>query len=115
MHTRESSAIGKWNYGTFTNGDVNSIITMGNNVDPSSIYPTLKMGEKPKVIVEAQLTWKSSSDYAHVNGKRAGSAREVFEFFAATPKCHKNSIYFPSVVTFTPCGGFSATKITTGA
>lgn len=109
MHTK-TSAIGRWNNGTFTSGDSQSTVTMGKNVNPSSIYPTLKIDEKPKVIVEAQLAWRP--DYVNADGKTANSAREAFGCFAATPKLYTSTTYFPSVVTFTPCGGFSENKIT---
>ena len=112
IHTRRS-VVGKWNYGTFTSSDANSTVTMGENVDPSSIYPTLKINEKSKVIIETQLSWSSdNSEYTDVNGKKANSAREAFGCFLVTPKLHKATAYFPSVVIFTPYGGFSKTVIT---
>ena len=64
-----------------------------------------------KIIIETQLRW-ISDDSLNTAGKQANSAREVFGLRLVSPKSHASGAYFPSVVIFTPYGGFSKTVIT---
>ena len=99
----------RWNDGTLSKNSGRSTIEWGTNVDPSSIYPTLKVEEgKSKIIIETQITW--DLDGKGPNGESANSAREVFGLRLVNPRLHAIAAYFPSVVIFTPNNGFSETR-----
>ena len=98
-HTVSPSTIRHETY-TYTH-DV-SAINMGTNLQPSQIYPTLKI--KPgevKIIVETLLFYETSQK----------APREVFGCLLASPKRRQNGTsqkrggYFNSVVIFTPKSG----------
>jgi len=106
---RTNSNLSSWSGGT--DKPTESIINWGENVPPSSIYPSLKMDDgNPRIILEVQFRWNPSQQ-RDANGKTANSAREVFKFLTVNPtsKGQNNSAYFTSVVTFIPNAGFSET------
>ena len=89
------------------------------NVAPSKIYPSLKIqpGEV-KIILECQIHYSQWSGYSFPDGRNCSqvSPREAFGFYvypiAPTniPGASNDSIYFPSVVIFSPRSGlFSET------
>lgn len=93
--------------GDFLSVTDSSTVNFATDVTPSSIYPTLKVEEgKSKVLIDVQIRW-NPLDQRDVNGKTAGSAREVFGLRLVNPKEYSLGTYFPSVVIFTPNGGFS--------
>lgn len=111
----------KLKYESYTNTHDVSVVNMGTNVQPSQIYPTLKIGPgEVKIIVEALIFFKT--DAKDINGKSGYTAREVFGCLMASPRQVKNANagnyvndmsrggYFNSVVIFTPKSGlFSET------
>jgi len=101
-----------WSNSYLTSND-HSLVSLGTDVPPSSIYPSLKMDDgKPRIILDVQLRW--GSDQRDADGKTAASAREVFKFLTVNPTSKavsdNGSTYFPAVVTFTPNAGFSRTR-----
>lgn len=86
-----------------------SIVNWGTNVEPSSIYPTLKINEgDAKIIVECHLLADadsmSSNDYNPSDNPET-CARKAFRLWSVTPKTANNARYFNSVVIFTPKPG----------
>lgn len=86
-----------------------SVINRGTNVEPSSIYPTLKINEgEAKIIVECHLLANadsmSSNDY-NPSDNLAICARKAFRLWSVTPKTANKARYFNSVVIFTPKPG----------
>ena len=111
MHSLTSS-VGRFNFGVYQKHAEGSIVKWETNVAPSIVYPTLKMEKgKSKIIIETQMRW-ISNDSPDINGKKTSSAREAFGCYLVNPKKHASGAYFPSVVIFTPVGGFSETKPT---
>jgi len=92
-----------------------SVINRGTNVEPSSIYPTLKINEgEAKIIVECHLSAyadsMSSSDYNPSDDSNA-CARKAFRLRLVNPKSAGGQRYFNSVVIFTPKPGlFTETR-----
>ncbi len=93
------------NYRDITSTQGWSTITYNaNEVNASSIYPTLKIEEgKSKIILESTLYWGSAM--YDVDGRRASNNREVFRCRLVNPK-HFKSLYFHSVIIFSPNAGF---------
>ena len=91
-----------------TTTHTSSVVTMGSKLQPSQIYPTLKIGPgEVKIILEVFLYFNASSK--DVNGKSGYTDREAFGCRLVSPK-HKGAGYFHSVVIFTPKPGlFSET------
>ena len=86
-----------------------SVVNWGTNVEPSSIYPTLKINEgEAKIIVECHLHASnismSSNDYNPSDDNRA-CARKAFRLRLVTPKTANSNRYFNSVVIFSPKPG----------
>ncbi|MBO4405601.1 MAG: hypothetical protein J5821_02620 [Alphaproteobacteria bacterium] len=90
------------------------IVGWGTNVEPSSIYPTLKMDDGfDRIIVECHLhanaASMSSNDY-NPSDDQATRARKAFRLRLVTPKNAGNSRYFNSVVIFKPKPGLFTEK-----
>ncbi len=87
----------------FKNNLVYSHVRWGVNVDPSSIYPTLKIkeGEK-KLILENSFFWNTS--HVDTDGNKADSSRKAFKCYLASPDslAPGGQMYFSSVEIFTP-------------
>ena len=86
-----------------------SVINRGTNVEPSSIYPTLKMDDGyDRIIVECHLLANansmSSRDYNPSDNGR-DCARKAFRLRLVNPKNAGNQRYFNSVVIFRPKPG----------
>ena len=91
-----------------------SSICLSPEATPSSIYPTLKMEEKDKIIVEVNLFnaahVMNPNDYVE-GDKQETLAKKAFKCLLATPRPLVRNInstqgwYFDSVVIFTPHGG----------
>ena len=101
--------------GTETTTHDASLINMGTDLQPSQIYPTLKIqpGEV-KIIVEAFIFFKTG--LKDINGKSGYTPREVFGCHLVSPKLWQNEngrladdktrgAFFNSVVIFTPKPG----------
>ncbi len=97
------------NYRNITSSQSWSTVTYeSSEADPSSIYPTLKVEEgQSKIILEITLYWGSAM--CDTNGKKVASAREAFRLHFIQPK-HFVSLYFHSVIIFTPNNGFPETR-----
>ena len=100
--------------GTQTTSHDVSLINMGTDVQPSQIYPTLKIGPgEVKIIVEAIIYFYTGDK--DINGKSGYTSKEVFGCRLVSPKQWKNKNsdnsnmgrggYFNSVVIFTPKSG----------
>lgn len=93
------------NYRNITTNQQWSTVTYNSSeVTASSIYPTLKIEEgKLKIILEASLYWGSAM--CNTEGKKASTNRQAFGLNFVNPK-HFSSLYFHSVIIFTPNNGF---------
>ena len=85
---------------------VYSRVRWGVDVDPSSIYPSLKIkeGEK-KIILENSFFWNTTHFDALKH--KASSSREAFKCYSVSPDSPvpRGQMYFPSIVIFTPANG----------
>ncbi len=100
-------------YGPESSTDPDSKVARGTNLDPSAIYPTLKIKEgEEKIIVECVMfchkNTMSNNNYVATDDQ-ATRARKAFKCFLATPKPHYPNAdygyYFNSVAIFTPAPG----------
>lgn len=104
-----------WNIVDFAGNTYTSTITYSaNDVDPSSIYPTLKIEkDELKVTLEVHLYWYTGCGDA--NGNRVNTPHEAFGCYLVNPKSATASkgysnLYFTSVVIFTPNPGFPVSR-----
>ena len=97
-------------YGSTEPTDPDSKVARGTNLDPSAIYPTLKIKEgEEKIIVECVMfcnkNTMSNNNYVATDDQ-ATRARKAFKCFLATPKptypSSTNGNYFNSVAIFSP-------------
>ncbi len=101
---------------TKTSDQANSVVRWGTNVEPSAIYPTLKINEgEAKIIVECYLLTNpdsmSTNDY-NPSDNQSTCARKAFRLRLVTPKGTGGfERYFPSVMIFSPKPGlFTSTR-----
>lgn len=84
-----------------------------NEIEASSIYPTLKVEDgKSKIILETFIYWDTGT--RDLTGTKILTAREAFgcclaNVSSATAKKNFPYLFFPSVVIFTPNAGFPET------
>jgi hypothetical protein len=88
--------------------DPRSAVRIGDNKEPSEIYPKLsiKPGET-KIIIENFIYFVSSMNYKLIDNRTWEniSPREAFGFLILTPKVQGGGFYFTSIVIFTPKPG----------
>ncbi|MDR1235406.1 MAG: hypothetical protein LBJ96_00205 [Holosporaceae bacterium] len=92
---------------TIENRDSRSIVNMGSN-SPSKIYPDLRIQKgEMKILVEVCFHYSKSSGYGFTDSRMCAdvSSKTAFGFFVLNPPRKGDSIYFNTVVIFTPKPG----------
>jgi hypothetical protein len=93
--------------------DSRSIVKLGSDVKSSSIYPDLRIEEgEMKILLEVTLHYSQAPGYGFADGRDGADVppKTAFGFFVLNPPKNGQSVYFNTVVIFTPKPGlFSET------
>jgi len=119
VHPEKNTVPDKMNSNYKTSDMYNSNVRWGTNVEPSSIYPTLRINEgEAKIIIECQLcvmpSTMSTADY-NPSDDQSTCAKKAFRLKFLTPKTSgpgaESDRYFSSIVIFRPKDGlFTSTR-----